>query len=66
MLVTINGQEKDIQKNTTIAKLLNELKIYDKTMAAAIDMNIVKKAHWETHIIKENDKIEFLNFVGGG
>ena len=66
MLVHINGEQKDIQPNTTIQELLSDLKILDKTMAAAINMNIIKKDLWKTHIIKENDKLEFLNFVGGG
>ncbi|CAA6805053.1 MAG: Unknown protein [uncultured Campylobacterales bacterium] len=66
MLVTINGQEQNIEDNITVEKLLQELKIYDKTMAAAIDMKIVKKKDWSSRTISQNDKIEFLNFVGGG
>jgi len=66
MKITINGIEKDIPKNTTIKKLLESLQVLDKTMAVAVNMKIVKKDEWDKYIIQENDKIEALNFVGGG
>jgi len=66
MKVKVNGKEINIKENTTVEELLNELKILDKTMAAAVNMSIVKKEKWNSFILKENDKVEFLNFVGGG
>lgn len=35
-------------------------------MAAAVNMDIVKKDEWINYFPKENDKIELLQFVGGG
>jgi sulfur carrier protein len=65
MQIIVNGET--IQTDSaTIAQLLNELGIIQKTMAAAINMEIVKKEKWNEATIKEGDKIEFLQFVGGG
>ena len=66
MQIVINGIKKDVKENITIKELLDELKILDKTMAVAINMNIVKKDDWDKFSLKENDKVEALNFVGGG
>ena len=66
MKIKINGIEKNIPENTTIEQLLNELQVLDKTMAVAVNMKIVKKDEWENYKLQENDKIEALNFVGGG
>jgi len=66
MKITINGIEKEIKKNTTIKKLLEELKVLDKTMAVAVNMKIIKKDEWDKYTLNEGDKIEALNFVGGG
>lgn len=66
MHIIVNGETRDIQENSTVLQLLQELQIEEKTMAAAINMEVVKKENWHTHQIKENDKIEFLHFVGGG
>jgi sulfur carrier protein len=64
--ITINGIEKEIKPNTTIKKLLEDLKVLDKTMAVAVNMKIVKKDEWDKFILNNGDKIEALNFVGGG
>lgn len=66
MQIVINGIKKDVKENITIKELLEELKILDKTMAVAVNMNIVKKDDWDKFSLKENDKVEALNFVGGG
>jgi sulfur carrier protein len=66
MKIKINGHEKEIQEGTTIKKLLEDLKVLDKTMAVAVNMKIVKKDEWDKYELKENDKVEALNFVGGG
>ena len=64
--ITINGHKKEIKNNTTIKKLLEDLKVLDKTMAVAVNMKIVKKDEWDNFVLHEGDKIEALNFVGGG
>jgi len=66
MNIIVNGEELNIKSNTTIEELLDKLVIKDKVMAVAINMEIVKKDKWNSHIIKENDKLELLHFVGGG
>ena len=66
VLVTINGQKRDIKEGSTIADILRELKVEDKVMAAAVNMQIVKKEQWQSFRPKEGDKIEFLSFTGGG
>lgn len=64
--IKINGMEKTIPQNTTVKKLLEDLKVLEKTMAVAVNMQIVKKENWDKYVLKEGDKIEALNFVGGG
>ena len=66
MNVVVNGKELEIKDNITIQELLKELKIEQKVMAVAVNMEIVKKDKWSEHKIKENDKLELLHFVGGG
>ena len=61
----VNGEEKESEAQT-IQALLDELGIESKVMAAAVNMNVVKKELWESFQLNENDKIEFLEFVGGG
>jgi len=64
--IKINGIEKQISKNTTIKDLLSSLGVLEKTMAVAVNMKIVKKDEWDKFILNDKDKVEALNFVGGG
>ena len=66
MIITINGEKRDIKEGITLKKLIDELGIKDKVMAAAVNMEIVKENKWNEYIVKEDDRVELLNFVGGG
>lgn len=66
MILIINGKEKKFKNNISLKQIMKELKIIDKVMAAAVNMNVIKKENWENFKPKENDKIELLSFVGGG
>lgn len=66
MNLIINGENKTFDDNFSLQQIISDLKIEDKVMAAAVNMEIVKKADWNSFIPKENDKIELLQFVGGG
>ena len=65
MQLIINGEKKESGAKS-IQALLDELGIESKVMAAAVNMNVVKNELWESYERNENDKVEFLQFVGGG
>ncbi len=66
MKIVINGEEKDFTEGTTLLELLKELSLEGKVMAAAINMDIVKQDSWSTCKLSDGDKLELLDFVGGG
>ena len=66
MKIIINGQEKDFKDGTTLEMALLELELTGKVMAAAVNMEIVKQDNWKTYKLKDSDKLELLDFVGGG
>ena len=66
MKLIVNGETREFDENITILAILENLKIKDKVMASAVNMEVVKKEDWESFSPKEGDKVEFLQFVGGG
>jgi thiamine biosynthesis protein ThiS len=66
MILIINGEQREFEKDICINEILQILDIKDATMAVALNSYVVKKDKWNSTITKENDKLEFLNFVGGG
>lgn len=66
MKIVVNGEEKEFEAGITLAQIIEKLGIADKVMAAAVNMEVVKKDQWQSYRPKEGDKIELLHFVGGG
>ena len=66
MKIIVNGQDKEFKENITLNILLKELSLDGKVMAAAVNMDIVKQDSWDKHILVDGDKLELLDFVGGG
>ncbi|MEA2051159.1 MAG: sulfur carrier protein ThiS [Campylobacterota bacterium] len=66
MNIIINGEDKTFDEDTTLQQIITDLNIEDKVMAAAVNMEIVKKDNWNDFTPKNNDKLELLQFVGGG
>jgi sulfur carrier protein len=66
MTIIINGKTQTIAQNTSLKKVLLDLGLYEKVMASAVNMQIVKQDNWDNYILKDGDKLELLDFVGGG
>jgi sulfur carrier protein len=66
LILIINGEKKEFHVNATLAEVLKELSLEGKVMAAAVNMDIVKQDNWATHSLCDGDKLELLDFVGGG
>ena len=66
MTLIINGETKEFDDSLTLQDIITNLQIENKVMAAAVNMNIVKKDEWSSFIPKNDDRIELLQFVGGG
>lgn len=66
MKLIINAQTKEFEENSTLHVVLQKLNLVDKVMAAAVNMEIVKQDNWKNFQLKDGDKLELLDFVGGG
>ncbi|MEK6679992.1 MAG: sulfur carrier protein ThiS [Nitrospirota bacterium] len=66
MQIIINGEKKIIDNNTTLAALLKELAIDAQRVAVELNRNIINKTDYSKTILKENDLLEIVSFIGGG
>jgi len=66
MQIIVNGQDKHYPNEMSIQDVLEELNLTGKVMAAAVNMGIVKQNNWSSYKLKDGDKLELLDFVGGG
>lgn len=66
MKLIVNGIEKIFDGNKSLYEIICELQIESKVMAAAVNMEIIKKENWASCYPNDGDKLELLEFVGGG
>lgn len=66
MRLKINGEDKDGISATTVRELLDELGVTAARVAVEVNLQVVRKAEYETFCLHDGDTVEIVNFVGGG
>ncbi|OGF53453.1 MAG: thiamine biosynthesis protein ThiS [Candidatus Firestonebacteria bacterium RIFOXYC2_FULL_39_67] len=67
MKVKINGKEHEFEREMSVSELLILNKVESPDMVSVqLNGEFVKKEEFSRTIIKENDSVDFLYFMGGG
>lgn len=66
MRLTVNGETLETSNAATLTELLNDLRIEPRKVAVEVNLSIIKKADYSTFRLNDGDKVEIVNFVGGG
>lgn len=65
MNIILNGKEKTVAA-TSLKPLIEELCQSPKYVIAELNGVIIKNHAWENQPLKDGDRLELVNFVGGG
>jgi sulfur carrier protein len=66
MTLVINGESRSIPPIVNVAQLLDHLQIGQDRIAVEVNHKIVKRIEWQTTRLQNSDKVEIVQFVGGG
>jgi sulfur carrier protein len=66
MQIILNGEKSEQAEGISITGLLSSLGIGLDRVAVEVNMDIVPKASYGSHLICDGDRIEIVHFVGGG
>ena len=66
MRITVNGEERKVTSDTTVAQLLERLEIVGGRIAVERNLEIVPRSNFDALHLREGDKLEIVHFVGGG
>lgn len=66
MQIVLNGEKTEQKEGLSIAGLLTQLGIGLERVAVEVNLDIVPKARYDTHLLSDGDRIEIVHFVGGG
>jgi thiamine biosynthesis protein ThiS len=66
MTITLNGDPHELEQPLSVSALLAGLDIDARRVAVELNLAVVKKAAYDSSVIKDGDEVEIVNFVGGG
>ena len=64
--IILNGENKQIDNNTTITQLLQTLDLVNKRLAVEINQQLIPRSDFTSHTLNELDKVEIVQAIGGG
>ncbi len=64
--LTVNGEPHALPEPPTIATLLEGLGIAAGRVAVEVNEDVVPRGTWATHRLAAGDRVEIVQFVGGG
>ena len=64
--IQLNGKKISIKSNFSIQDLLKKYKLFNKKVAIEHNGTIIQKISFKNKILKNNDKVEIVHFIGGG
>ena len=64
--IQLNGDTYEISKGTNLNDLLNNLKIQKNKVAVEVNGEIVETNKYPSLILNKDDKVEIVQFIGGG
>ena len=66
MVITLNGESYELDQPVTVSALLERLDIDPRRVAIEHNLEIIRRRTFETVIVKDGDRVEIVNAVGGG
>jgi thiamine biosynthesis protein ThiS len=66
MRVFVNGDEKDLRDRISLAELIEQLDLPAARIAIELNREVVRRSDWGSTMLKDEDRIEIVHFVGGG
>lgn len=64
--IKINGQAKEVAKNSTIQNLIDHSKLKSDMFVVEKNLEIVPKENYSSITVSEGDEVEIVSFFGGG
>jgi sulfur carrier protein len=66
MVITLNGERHELPAPLSVSELLAQLNIDARRVAVEHNLIVLKRATFDSTMVREGDQVEIVNFVGGG
>ena len=66
MQIILNGEPFELEQPLSVTDLLHKLDIDERRVAIEYNLCIIKRYAFPQTMVTEGDRLEIVNFVGGG
>lgn len=66
MLITVNGQPREVSEQITVLDLLRQLGVKPEITAVQRNAEIINRKAVDTTVLMDGDTVELIRIVGGG
>lgn len=66
MKVFVNGDLREFSNPLTLGELITQLELPATRIAIELNRDVVRRSDWDSTMLKDEDRIEIVHFVGGG
>ena len=66
LVITLNGENFELDQPMSVIALLAKLDIDPRRVAVEHNLTILKRQRFPEVVVGEGDRVEIVNFVGGG
>jgi thiamine biosynthesis protein ThiS len=66
LIITLNGERFELDEPMSVIALLAKLDIDPRRVAVEHNLAIVKRHRFPEVVVGDGDRVEIVNFVGGG
>ncbi|MDY0361079.1 MAG: sulfur carrier protein ThiS [Desulforegulaceae bacterium] len=66
MIIILNGKEEEVPKEITLNDFLKSKDADFDEIVVELNESVIETENYNKTILKENDRLEVLRFVGGG
>jgi thiamine biosynthesis protein ThiS len=66
MQITLNGERFELEVPMSVTALLEKLEIDPRRVAVEHNLAILKRHRFPEVVVGDGDRVEIVNFVGGG
>ena len=65
-LAHVNGDSREFSEGLLLSDLLGLLELPIQRIAVELNREVVRRTDWDKTVLRDEDRIEIVHFVGGG
>ena len=66
MQILLNGEPREVPPQINLQDLLRLLELKEDRVAVELNRDIVRRDRWPGTLLRDQDRLEIVQFVGGG